>query len=437
VGKKRKTLDTTFLHPRAQELQDFLEHRLKRQPRAIKSVVEAYNNFLSPVWENGPILALLAMGPSGSGKTYLLKLLAEFFLGDQKAITKVSCPSHNERHTLASLIGAPPGYIGYDEEPRLSQKRLEAPALKLAVEKYLKNDERAKKLRQEADNALRQVRLARRPEAKMALLMQYGQKESEYKSYVQLKLCDKPLFIFLLFDELEKGHEAIHHFLLEATDEGETRLANGEPVNLKHAFIVMTSNVGSDKIASIMQGSHGLGFFNGERNDATVTQKVGDDIYGVSIKEAEKVFRPEFLGRVQVVVYHPLDREGLDEIFGERISALTEHLASMGFPLALDIHAAVRDFIVTEATDHPKFGARLLNKKIEHHIGNPIARLIGSGQVTRDDDKLYLELVPAAGGKGKPSVIFKKDDRPPKAPPPLPEDPPAKPAEPAPKASSE
>ena len=152
---ERRRLDPTVLHPEARRLQEFLDAHLVNQRRAIHKVVKACKYFLSDLWRpEKPILCLLAMGPSGSGKTYLAKLLALYFFGSKEAMTKVECENYVERHEIAKLIGAPPGYLGYDDPqhpnpPLLSQDKIDRFSLNKFFQDLYKDDETYKRLLRE------------------------------------------------------------------------------------------------------------------------------------------------------------------------------------------------------------------------------------------------------------------------------------------------
>lgn len=109
---------------KSQSLFDFLSKRIINQQRAIQCIVDAYDRYLSPLWKpDRPIFCGLFPGPSGVGKTYIVETLAEYFFENPKAFTKIDCANYKERHEVSKLIGAPPGYIGYDDvsDPKTAQ----------------------------------------------------------------------------------------------------------------------------------------------------------------------------------------------------------------------------------------------------------------------------------------------------------------------------
>ncbi len=402
-------LDTSRLHPEAQRLRDFLATKLIGQSRAVETVVEAYDSFLSPLRKpEGPILSLLALGPSGTGKTYLLELLALLNLGDKRAITKVACANFQDRYELAKLLGSAPGLIGYDEEPRLSQWNIDKYAFRLAVKKLKESgDERITALEAELKSIDEQMEKARAKGgvAMATLRSQYRQKENELSSYIYHTVHQEPLLSFLLFDELEKGHEAIHDFLLDVTDKGIGQLSNGEETDFTNSFIAMTSNLGSRLITDLASGKHRPGFIG---ETAKAAEKTEQEVYKLADGEAKKFFKPEFLNRVTVVVFRPLTLEALLDIFDNLVAEKLEQVRVKGFCFEPKIRPAVKEFIVKEATDHPEEGARLLRKKIDKYLFKPLGRLINSGQITKTTPEIYVELDKTGD---KPTTTFSTEER--------------------------
>jgi ATP-dependent Clp protease ATP-binding subunit ClpA len=163
------------------ELESNIKQRLYGQDLAVDSVLERiYINF-SGIGHNGrPIASYLFLGPTGTGKTELAKLLAEYL--DMKLL-KYDMSEFQERHTLSSLIGAPPGYVGY-EDSNLSGGKLIAD-------------------------------------------------------------ISKNPFSVILFDEIEKAHPDVINIMLQMLDEGRLTGSNGKTVDLKNCIIIMTSNLGA------------------------------------------------------------------------------------------------------------------------------------------------------------------------------------------------
>ncbi|MFX6652719.1 AAA family ATPase, partial [Acinetobacter baumannii] len=93
-----------------------LHERLVGQDEAVRAVADAVRLSRAGLREGSkPVVTFLFLGPTGVGKTELAKALAESIYGDEGALLRIDMSEYGERHTVARLVGAPPGYIGYDE----------------------------------------------------------------------------------------------------------------------------------------------------------------------------------------------------------------------------------------------------------------------------------------------------------------------------------
>ncbi|MDO8574922.1 MAG: AAA family ATPase [bacterium] len=380
-------LDCDLLCEQTKELEDFLSEKIVNQPRAVKCVVSAYDQFNSPLRRyEKPILSALFLGPSGVGKTYIAEMLAEYFFDDPAAFTKIECANYVERHEISKLLGAPPGYIGHNESPLLSQSNIEMTAIQHAQMTLVKTDKEARRLNKEIEKA-RQKCLESTNQESNSLMRAYMQTVNQFQSYVFEKTKDVPLISIILFDEIEKAHSSLHHFLLEVTSKGRTRLGNGEETFFYNSFIIMTSNVGSRSIAEIVKGKKEIGFAREE------TLSSGEDeIYTRAMLELKKMFTTEFLGRIEknIVVFRNLSRDDIRKIMDTQINDL---LISLGktFPIELIVEGEVKSFVLEKAGDHPEYGARLINDKIDKYIKEPLSRLINSGQIIKGD-RVFVSL---------------------------------------------
>jgi ATP-dependent Clp protease ATP-binding subunit ClpA len=163
------------------ELESNIKQKLYGQDSAVDSVLDrVYINFSGIGNAKRPIASFLFLGPTGTGKTELAKLLAENL--DMKLL-KYDMSEYQEKHTVASLIGAPPGYVGF-EDGNIGGGKL-------------------------------------------------------------ISDVSKNPYAVLLFDEIEKAHPDVINIMLQMLDEAKITSANGKTVNLKNCIIIMTSNLGA------------------------------------------------------------------------------------------------------------------------------------------------------------------------------------------------
>jgi ATP-dependent Clp protease ATP-binding subunit ClpB len=277
-----------------------LGKRVVGQHEAIKAVSDAIRRsragLADPRRPNGSFLFL---GPTGVGKTELCKALAEFLFDTEEAMVRIDMSEFMEKHSVARLIGAPPGYVGYEEGGYLTEA------------------------------------VRRRP------------------------------YSVILLDEVEKAHPDVFNVLLQVLDDGRLTDGHGRTVDFRNTVIVMTSNLGSDRIQELA----------GEENYQMMKEAV--------MAVVRLHFRPEFINRVdEVVVFHPLLREQIRSICKIQIGFLQKRLAEK------DIHLEVGDSaldLLGEAGFDPVYGARPLKRAIQSQLENPLAQDILAGKVGPED----------------------------------------------------
>ncbi|MFM8272508.1 MAG: AAA family ATPase, partial [Gemmata sp.] len=281
-------------------LEDELHKRVIGQDEAVTAVGEAVVRARSGLKDpNRPIGSFIFLGPTGVGKTELARALAEFLFDDEKAMIRIDMSEYQEKHTVSRLVGAPPGYVGYDEGGQLTEA------------------------------------VRRRP------------------------------YSVVLFDEIEKAHPDVFNTLLQVLDDGRLTDGQGRTVDFKNAIVVMTSNVGGQRILQY-KGTH-IG-------------EVYDRMKSAVMEELRKGFRPEFLNRVdEIIVFHALTEADLTKIVEIQLGNLRKRLAERKITLALT--DAAKTFIVREGYD-AAYGARPLKRSIQKEVETPLARLLLGGAVT-------------------------------------------------------
>ena len=277
-------------------MEEALHKRVIGQDEAVSAVSDAIRRSRAGLSDpNRPIGSFLFMGPTGVGKTELCKALAEFMFDTEEAMVRIDMSEFMEKHSVSRLIGAPPGYVGYEEGGYLTEA------------------------------------VRRRP------------------------------YSVILMDEIEKAHPDVFNILLQVLDDGRLTDGHGRTVDLRNTVMVMTSNLGSQRIQELA----GEGY---EAMKSAVMEVVGQH------------FRPEFINRVdEMVVFHPLDQEQIKLIAGIQLERLRQRLESSGF--GLEISDAALD-LLGEAGFDPVYGARPLKRAIQQEIENPLAQKILSSEFT-------------------------------------------------------
>jgi ATP-dependent Clp protease ATP-binding subunit ClpC len=295
------------------ELENELHKRVVSQDDAIKAISKTIRRARSGLKDpNRPMGSFLFLGPSGVGKTLLSKALAEFMFGDEDALIQIDMSEYMEKHNVSRLIGAPPGYVGYEEGGQLTE------------------------------------RIRRRP------------------------------YSVLLLDEVEKAHPDVFNMLLQIMEEGRLTDSFGRHVDFRNVVMIMTSNIGADLIKGgvVPFGLQGKG--KGSSDDQNYG-KMKDTL----MKEIERYFRPEFIGRLDdVIVFKPLSRANLEAIVEFELRKVTRRLTDHG--LKIEISTEAKEFLIDKGTNND-FGARPLRRAIEQYVEDPLSEEILRGNFKGKD----------------------------------------------------
>jgi len=288
------------------DLEADLHSRVIGQDDAVAAVARSVRRSRTGMGDaNRPVGSFLFLGPTGVGKTELAKALADRLFDDETAVIRFDMSEFGERHTVSRLVGAPPGYVGYDEAGQLTE------------------------------------RVRRNP------------------------------YSIVLFDEIEKAHPDVFNLLLQVLDDGRLTDGQGRTVDFRNTVIVMTSNIGSEFLAS---RSGALGFVASQDASGFASQ---EDLRARVMGKLREAMRPEFLNRIdEIVIFQKLSREELGEIVQLMLQATTKRLAGR------EIGFEVTDAAIAWLGEHgyePEYGARPLRRLIQREVDDRIADLLVSG----------------------------------------------------------
>jgi ATP-dependent Clp protease ATP-binding subunit ClpB len=275
-------------------MEEELHKRVIGQHEAIVAVSDAIRRSRAGLGDpSRPYGSFMFLGPTGVGKTELCKALANFLFDTEESMIRIDMSEFMEKHSVARLIGAPPGYVGYEEGGYLTE-------------------------------AVRR----------------------------------KPYSVILL-DEIEKAHQDVFNVLLQVLDDGRMTDGQGRTVDFKNTVIVMTSNLGSQKIQSM------------EDSDPAVVKMA-------VMAEVRGHFRPEFINRIdEIVVFHALDEKNIGSIARIQLQVLEQRMAKMEMQLVVSDAALQK---LAEAGFDPVYGARPLKRAIQQQIENPLSKAILQGK---------------------------------------------------------
>jgi ATP-dependent Clp protease ATP-binding subunit ClpB len=309
------------------KLEDELHGRVVGQEEAVKAVSNALRRSRAGLSdERRPIGSFLFLGPTGVGKTELAKALAEAMFDDEDAVVRLDMSEYGERHTVARMVGSPPGYVGYDEGGQLTEK------------------------------------IRRRP------------------------------YSVVLLDEIEKAHPEVFNVLLQVLDDGRLTDGKGRTVSFRNTIIIMTSNIGSDRILDWGIRNKEIGFTD---SDAEPDREKGLRIQIMDMLKDN--FRPEFLNRVdEIIMFHSLTQKDLLKIVELQIKAVAERLKEKRIVVAFTDKA--KKFLAEKGYD-PAYGARPLKRAIQDQVLDELALRIVEDKI-KDGDEVTVDVA-----KGR--IVFK------------------------------
>ena len=332
-----------------------LTRRVVGQDEAVHAIAKAIRRGrLGLKDEKRPSGTFIFLGTTGVGKTELAKALAEVMFGNESALVRIDMSEYMEKHDVSRLIAVPPGYVGYDEGGQLTES------------------------------------VRRHP------------------------------YSVVLFDEIEKAHPEIFNTMLQVLDDGRLTDGHGRTVDFRNTIIIMTSNIG----ARMLTGAEGrkIGFAMADESDKDELSREGlyggksyDEAKKVVIDELKKTFTPEFVNRVdEIIFFRMLGKDSLVRIVDILMKQVGKRIRDLG--MDIELTESAKELLAKKGYD-PQYGARPLRRVITSMVEDRFSEAMLDGIVkpghlaiidaveTTDPDALLAQGSAAEDGK----VIVIKD----------------------------
>ena len=301
------------------QLEELLWSKVIGQDKAVSSVARAIRRARAGLKDpNRPVGSFLFLGPTGVGKTELAKALAEYLFNDSKAMIRLDMSEFMESHSVAKLIGSPPGYVGYDQGGQLTEA------------------------------------VRRKP------------------------------YSVILFDEVEKAHPEVFNLLLQILDDGRLTDSKGKTIDFKHSVIILTSNIGSQKIMdtlvtgnqNLVTGNWDTGYLlpdTGYQDQKKQEKRwIPEQLENELMSELQRFFRPEFLNRLDdIIIFNPISLEMLGKIIDIQLSQFAG-LLQKEKEISITFDSSVKEYLMEVGYD-PQFWARPLKRAIQRYILDEVA----------------------------------------------------------------
>jgi ATP-dependent Clp protease ATP-binding subunit ClpC len=258
-----------------------------------------------------PIGSFVFLGPTGVGKTELARVLAKEFFGSENALIKIDMSEFGERHNVSRLVGAPAGYVGYEEGGQLTDK------------------------------------VRRQP------------------------------YSLILLDEIEKAHPDVFNMLLQLLEDGYLTDAKGRRVDFTNTIIIMTSNLGADKL----QKEVSLGFQATKKSELDDLDSLHKQNKIKIQDELKKLLKPELINRIdKTVVFRALSKRDVKKIIDLQIEELNLRLLKKG--MSVTLLEPAKKYLIENGYD-PKNGVRPMRRLIQDTIEDYISLNILNNNITK------------------------------------------------------
>jgi AAA domain (Cdc48 subfamily)/Caspase domain/C-terminal, D2-small domain, of ClpB protein len=303
-------------------LENEIHNHVVGQDQAIETISKVLRRAYAGFHENDrPIGSFIFLGPSGTGKSLLARSLAKIIFGNEKMLIEIDASEYMERHTVSRLVGAPPGYVGYEEGGQLTEA------------------------------------VRRQPQS------------------------------VLLFDGIEKAHPEVHNLIQSILGNGYCNDAMGRRIDFSKTIIVMTSSIGTD----IIKKMSSMDFSQKKDYQVSANENLAyDEMKNKLMEGLKRAFRPEFINRVDVVVFSILTRDQICAIIDLEIAKVNNILEKTNAMISLTDEA--RNYLAEKSFDEAK-GAWQVKQVIREHIQDRLVtemlndRISNASKIQVDLDK--------------------------------------------------
>ncbi|PIY85357.1 hypothetical protein COY76_02540 [bacterium CG_4_10_14_0_8_um_filter_33_57] len=284
------------------DLEKQLKKKIIGQDEAISEIVKYIRRSRVGISDaKRPNGSFIFLGPTGVGKTELAKILASEIFENESSLIKIDMSEFMEKHNVSRLVGAPAGYVGYEEGGKLTEAVRHNP------------------------------------------------------------------YSLILLDEIEKAHPDVFNILLQILEDGYLTDAKGRKVDFRNTIIIMTSNVGMDKLTKQAE----IGFKASDEESKQRAIEKYNSMKKDILKDLKDKFRPEFLNRIdKIIVFKPLDKESIFKIANIHLRQLAERMSEQG--ILLKFTKKVEEFISKEGYE-PENGARPIRRVVQNLIEDSLA----------------------------------------------------------------
>jgi len=295
------------------QLEEELSKRLKGQDTAVKAVAKSIRRSRAGLADSRrPVASFLFCGSTGVGKTELCKALASTYYGKEQDMIRLDMSEYMDRFSTSRLVGAPPGYVGFEEGGQLTEA------------------------------------VRRKPHS------------------------------VILMDEMEKAHPDVLNILLQILDEGTLTDGKGRTVSFKNTILVMTSNIGSQKILEMQRGG-------GSTEETSVDSVVQSEL--------EQALRPELLNRIdEIIIFNPLDYDVIVEIARNMMQEVIERAQTEAKLGEVTISNNIVEMMARQGFSRT-FGARPIRRATKRYLEDTLAEALLQ-DFLQEGDEVSLDLVP-------------------------------------------